>query len=142
MDKADEAAPGKHRTAEQALSYATAPIGRTEQSYSYSNPSYVLLGMLIEKVTGQPLATVLRRDLAAPAGLSTPPSRAARSRSRRSRSTRIPSCGKANDGYLPCRAIASLSARTAGLAVDAPTVARWGYSCTAAACSRRSWSAR
>jgi len=69
MDKVIEAAPAKHWTPAQALAYGTGPVGEPNSPYSYSNPSYVLLGLLIEKVTGRPLATVLRRDLATPAGL-------------------------------------------------------------------------
>jgi D-alanyl-D-alanine carboxypeptidase len=127
MDKVIKAAPGKHWTPEKALSYDTAPVGQPGSSYSYSNPSYVLLGMMIEKVTGQPLATVLRRDLATPAGLQ----RAAFQDGEKPEPPVVgdtnPVCGTAHDGYLPCRAIASLSAANAGLAADAPTVARWGY---------------
>ena len=127
MDKAIAAAPGKHWTAEQVLSYDTAEPTQADSSYNYSNPSYVLLGMLIEKLTGEPLATVLRRDLAKPAGLE----RAAFQDGEKPQSPlaedRNPVCGKAVDGFTPCRAIASLSASNAGLAADAPTVARWGY---------------
>jgi CubicO group peptidase (beta-lactamase class C family) len=51
----------RHWTPEQAVSYLSTPVG-PPGTYDYSNPSYVLLGMLIENVTGQPLATVLRRE--------------------------------------------------------------------------------
>jgi D-alanyl-D-alanine carboxypeptidase len=76
LDKAIAAAPAKHWTAEQALTYDTAQPGQPGSPYNYSNPS---------------------------------------------------SCGAAFDGYIPCRAIASLTAANAGLAADAPTIARWGY---------------
>jgi D-alanyl-D-alanine carboxypeptidase len=128
LDKAIAAAPAKHWTSEQVLTYDTAEPGQAGSPYNYSNPSFVLLGMLIEKITGQPLQSVLRRDLATPAGLERaafqdaekpqPPVTKDRTGS---------SCGAAFDGYIPCRAIASLSAANAGLAADAPTVARWGY---------------
>ena len=128
MDKAISAAPAKHWTSEQVLTYDTAEPGQAGSPYNYSNPSYILLGMLIDKITGQPFQTVLRRDLATPAGLERaafqdaekpqPPVTKDRTGS---------SCGAAFDGYIPCRAIASLSAANAGLAADAPTVARWGY---------------
>ena len=128
LDKAISAAPAKHWTSEQVLTYDTAEPGQPNSPYNYSNPSYILLGMLIEKITAQPLQTVLRRDLATPAGLERaafqdvekpqPPVAKDRTGS---------SCGAAFDGYIPCRAIASLSAANAGLAADAPTVARWGY---------------
>jgi len=127
MDKAIAAAPGRHWTSEQALAYDTAAPGQPDSPYNYSNPSYVLLGMLIEKVTGQPMATVLRRDLAAPAGLE----RAAFQDAERPQpplaEDRNPFCGRTADGFVPCRAFASQGAANAGLAADAPTVARWGY---------------
>ncbi|MEU0096399.1 serine hydrolase domain-containing protein [Kribbella sp. NPDC006257] len=128
LDKAIAAAPAKHWTAEQALTYDTAQPGQPGSPYNYSNPSYILLGLLIDKITGEPFQSVLRRDLATPAGLERaafqdaekpqPPVAKDRTGS---------SCGAAFDGYIPCRAIASLTAANAGLAADAPTVARWGY---------------
>lgn len=128
LDKAIAAAPAKHWTSEQVLTYDTAEPGQAGSPYNYSNPSFVLLGMLIEKITGQPLQSVLRRDLATPAGLE-------RAAFQDAEKPQLPvtkdrtgsSCGAAFDGYIPCRAIASLSAANAGLAADAPTVARWGY---------------
>ncbi|TCO51878.1 CubicO group peptidase (beta-lactamase class C family) [Kribbella antiqua] len=126
MDKVIKAAPGKHWTPEQALSYDTASVGQPG-TYNYSNPSYVLLGMVIEKATGQPLATVLRRDLATPAGLERAAFQDGEKPEPPVAGDKNPVCGPKDDGYLPCRAIASLSAANAGLAADAPTVARWGY---------------
>lgn len=126
LDKAIAPAPGRHWTLEDALSYATAPVGAPNSAYSYSNPSYALLGLLIEKVTGQHLGIVLRHDLATPAGLT----HAAFQDEEKPQPPVVTdtnaACGKP-DGYLPCRAIASISAANAGLAADAPTVARWGY---------------
>ncbi len=127
LDKAIKAAPGKRWKPEEALSYATAEPTEPNSSYNYSNPSYVLLGMLIEKVTGEPLATVLRRDLASPAGLERAAFQDAEKPKPPLAEDRNPVCGPAVDGYTPCRAIASISAANAGLAADAPTVARWGY---------------
>ncbi|MEV6284744.1 serine hydrolase [Kribbella sp. NPDC051770] len=127
VDRAIAAAPGRHWTAEEALSYATAAPNAPDSAYSYSNPSYVLLGMLIEKVSGQPLAVALRRDLATVAGLE----RAAFQDHEKPRpplaEDRNVVCGRAVDGFTPCRAFASLSAANAGMAADAPSVARWGY---------------
>ncbi len=127
MFKAIGAAPSKHHTLEEALSYYTAPVGKPNSSSGYSNPSYTLLGLLIETVTGQPLATVLRRDLASPAGLK----HAAFQDGEKPQPPVVvdvsDTCARVNDGYLPCRAFASLAAASAGLAADAPTVARWGY---------------
>lgn len=126
MDEAIKVAPDKSWTAEQALSYHSAPVGQPG-TYTYSNPSYVLLGMLIEKVAGRPLAKALREDLAAPAGLPRAAFQDGEKPQPPIAADANPVCGKADDGYLPCRAIASLSAANAGLAADAPTIARWGY---------------
>jgi D-alanyl-D-alanine carboxypeptidase len=127
MDKATAAAPGKHWTSEQVLSYDTADPSQANSPYNYSNPSFVLLGMLIEKVTGQPLATVLRRDLASPAGLERAAFQDGEKPQPPVAEDRNPVCGKAVDGFVPCRAVASQDAANGGLAADAPTVARWGY---------------
>ncbi len=127
MNKAITAAPGRHWTPQQALSYDTAPSLQPGNLFGYSNPNYVLLGMMIEKVTGRPLAEVLRHDLAAPAGLQHAAFQDGEKPQPPVARDVDPLCGKADDGYIPCRAVASRSAANAGLAADAPTIARWGY---------------
>ena len=96
----------------------------------FNGLNYVVLGMVIEKVTGEPLATVLRRDLLAPSALDRiwmqpaekpqPPLTVA-----------VDSFGvKVVDpasGYLPSLASASTGVGGAGMAADAPSLARWGY---------------
>jgi D-alanyl-D-alanine carboxypeptidase len=126
MDRAAAAAPGRHWTLAQSLDFVKGALGEPGRAYSYSNVSYVLLGMLIEKLTGQPLATALRRDLATPAGLQHAAFQDGEKPQPPAAVDNDQACG-APDGYLPCRAFASLSAAPAGLAADAPTVARWGY---------------
>ena len=126
MDRAAAAAPGKHWTLAQSLDFADGRLGEPGRAYNYSNPSYVLLGMLIEKLTGQPLATALRRDLATPAGLQHAAFQDGEKPQPPAAVDNDQACG-APDGYLPCRAFASLAAAPGGLAADAPTVARWGY---------------
>ncbi|GAA1683530.1 serine hydrolase domain-containing protein [Kribbella yunnanensis] len=125
MDQVIKAGPAKHWTPEQALGYDSAPVG-APGTFNYSNPSFQLLGLLIEKVTGKPLATVLRRDLATPAGLKHAAFQDGEKPQPPVAEDTNPVCGPP-DGYLPCRAVASLSAANAGLAADAPTVALWGY---------------
>ena len=96
----------------------------------YDGLNYYVLGMVIEKVTGKPLATVLRRDLLAPSTLDRiwmqvaekpqPPLTVAVDRSD----------AKVVDpasGYLPSLASASTGVGGAGMAADAPSLARWGY---------------
>ncbi len=96
----------------------------------YNGINYDVLGMVIEKVTGEPLATVLRRDLLAPAGLDRiwmqvaekpqPPLTVAVDR------TDAKVVDPAS-GYLPSLASASTGQGGAGMAADAPSLARWGY---------------
>jgi D-alanyl-D-alanine carboxypeptidase len=126
LDKAVAAAPGKHWTLGQALSYYTGKIGAPGSAFAYTNASYQLLGLLIEKVTRRPLAGVLRRDLATPAGLNHAAFQDEEKPQPPAAIDDNESCGDP-DGYQPCRAFASAMAAPAGLAADAPTVARWGY---------------
>jgi D-alanyl-D-alanine carboxypeptidase len=108
------------------LDYHSATVHEPDGSFMYSNASYVLLGMLIEKLTGESLATVLRRDLADPAGLRHAAFQDAEKPRPPVAQDSDSSCGPP-DGYLPCRGAASATAAFGGLAADAPTVARWGY---------------
>jgi len=96
----------------------------------YNGLNYYVLGMVIEKVTGKPLATVLRRDLLVPAGLDRiwmqvaekpqPPLTVAVDRT-------DAKVVDAASGYLPSLASASTMQGGAGMAADAPSLARWGY---------------
>ena len=91
----------------------------------YANSNYLLLGLLVQSVTGRTTGELARTDLFASAGLErivaqdvdrpTPP--LAQPRCRRA----------ARDGYLPSRAVADLQQDTfAGIAADAATIAGWG----------------
>ena len=96
----------------------------------YNGLNYYVLGMVIEKVTGKPMATVLRRDLLAPAGLDRiwmqpaekpqAPLTVAVDRT----DTKVVDPAS---GYLPSLASASTGQGGAGMAADAPSLARWGY---------------
>jgi D-alanyl-D-alanine carboxypeptidase len=98
----------------------------------YNNANYWLLGQLIEKVTGQPLAATLRQDLINPAGLKRAWVQTAEKP--------VPPLGIGTDnladstniidaksGYLPSRAGASVWGSAGAVAGDASAVARWGY---------------
>ncbi|TCC38039.1 serine hydrolase domain-containing protein [Kribbella speibonae] len=126
LDQAVAAAPSRHWTLAETLNYYAPTIKEPDGTFSYSSPSYALLGLLIEKVAGQPLATVLRRDLATPAGLRRAAFQDAEKPQPPVANDDNEVCG-APDGYVPCRAFASSVAAFGGLAADAPTVARWGY---------------
>ncbi len=119
-------------TAEEivALAKDQPRVGTLGGPGTYNGINYYVLGMVVEKVTGEPLATVLRRDLLAPAGLDRiwmqvaeqpqPPLTVAVDR------TDAKVVDPAS-GYLPSLASASTGQGGAGMAADAPSLARWGY---------------
>jgi D-alanyl-D-alanine carboxypeptidase len=96
----------------------------------YNNLNYLVLGQMIEQVTGEPLAASLTRDLIEPAGLDRvwvqdaqqpePPLTV---------SEEAPGLDTVdNDGpWLPSRSLASSAGPAGGIAADAPSIARWGY---------------
>jgi D-alanyl-D-alanine carboxypeptidase len=64
LDDAVDADPARSWTAEQALTYATDPLSLPGSPVmSYSNSNFLLLGLLIERVTGLSYAAAVRRDL-------------------------------------------------------------------------------
>jgi D-alanyl-D-alanine carboxypeptidase len=91
----------------------------------YANSNYLLLGLLIESVTGRTPGEVARTDLFGPAGLERI---VAQDRERPTPPLARPSCrGAARDGYLPSRPVTDLEQDTfAGIAADAATIADWG----------------
>jgi D-alanyl-D-alanine carboxypeptidase len=125
--RAEAASPRKHWTALEILAYVKPRSSPAGGMPVYADTNYLLLGLLIEKVTGKAVARVERDDLFTPAGLRriaaqdaerpTPPLAAAPR-----------SVAATPDGFLPYRAWArSGDDSFAGIAADAPTVARWGY---------------
>ena len=123
--------PNSSWTATQALSYATDPIGDPGSPVmNYSNSNYLLLGLLIEKVTGLRYNEAVRRDLFTGIGTrmvvqdAEPPvpPLAVPGRSPEGLPDAVP------DGtYLPDRALASAAFAAGGIAADAATLAGWGY---------------
>ena len=119
-------------TAEEivALAKDQPRVGTLGGPGKYNGINYDVLGMVIEKMTGEPLATVLRRDLLTPAGLDRiwmqpaekpqPPLTVAVDRT--DAKVVDPACG-----YLPSLASASTGQGGGGMAADAPSLARWGY---------------
>jgi D-alanyl-D-alanine carboxypeptidase len=57
-------------TASRALSYMRAPYFTAGTGWHYSNSNYVLLGQIVQRVTGRTVATELRRRFIDPLGLS------------------------------------------------------------------------
>ena len=93
--------------------------------YEYSNSNYILLGQIIERVTGQSFAQALHKDLLDGRGLDRvavqdediprPPV------------ARAPAHLTGGTPFLPNRAAASLAWASGSIAADAASVARWGY---------------
>jgi CubicO group peptidase (beta-lactamase class C family) len=133
MVGAQASTPGRHWTAVQTLAYLRPRSSAPGVSPVYASTNYVLLGLLIERLTGRSVAQVERADLFGPAGLARI---AAQDAERPAPPLAAPPPGvtparntnPAADGFLPNRAAArSGNDSFAGIAADAPTVARWGY---------------
>ena len=118
-------------TPREALGYATGPVSTPNEhpvdpAAGYSNSNYLLLGLIIEKVTGLTYGQAVRRDVLAGIGprmaiqdaeIPSPPV-----------ATAAPASGARPDGtYLPNRAWATALGAAGGIAADAPTLAAWGY---------------
>ncbi len=105
-------------------------LGTVGGSGMYNGVNYYVLGMVIEKVTSKPLATVLRSDLLAPAGLNRIWMQPAEKPQAPLTVAVDRTDAKVVDpasGYLPSLASASTGQGGAGMAADAPSLARWGY---------------
>ena len=123
-----DADPTRSWTAGEVLAYVKAPVNPPGPPVmSYSNSNYLLLGLLIERVTGLTYAGAVRRDLLPGLGEritvqdAEPP---------------VPPVAAPNlagtttgpDGqFLPNRAWASVAGAAGGITADAATLARWGY---------------
>jgi CubicO group peptidase (beta-lactamase class C family) len=127
MLKRSRSEPLRRWSAEQLLRLV--PEGRTPagRSFEYSSTNYLLLGLVIERLTGQSLSTVLRAGVLRPMGTSRliyqpdeaptapiamPGGRAAASLERAG-------------GFLPSLANATGGGPAAAMASDSPSLARW-----------------
>ncbi|MEW5992699.1 MAG: serine hydrolase domain-containing protein, partial [Chloroflexota bacterium] len=70
LDVAVRADPLAVWTADRALSFVGRSVGAPGAGYHYANTNYVLLGLIVEKVTGQRLAEELRARFFSPLGLA------------------------------------------------------------------------
>ena len=136
LGQADEAAwddvdvhLDRHWSPEEAIAPVPTSTSTPGRAFRYDNANYVVLGQVIAKVTGEDVATVIRRDLATPLGLDR---LAYQDAERLAAPLARPGAGEDGirppDGpYLPMRSVASAFGAAAGMAGDAATVARWGY---------------
>ena len=118
--------PTRSWTAPEVLQYTPDNLTDPGPPFRYSNSDYVLLGLLIEAITGQPYATAAYHGVLDGTGprlvlqdaqLPIPPLAAP---------DRID--GGTPDGhFLPNRSVASSAGASGGAAADAATLAEWGY---------------
>lgn len=96
----------------------------------YSNLNFMVLGSVVEKVSGQPLAQALRRDLIDPADLHRvwvqDRERPHAPLTVAVENPDLPTVD-ADGPWLPSRSVASAAGAAGGMAADAPSLARWGY---------------
>jgi D-alanyl-D-alanine carboxypeptidase len=65
-DALNTADPGRHWTAAEQLRFAVEhgdPLAAPGREYHYADTNYVLLGEILERATGEPLATAVRREV-------------------------------------------------------------------------------
>ena len=114
-------------TIQQSLAYLKPTLTSRGPVPRYANANYLLLGMLVEKLTGRQMARVLRADLFNPAHLTRVAAQDAE-RPAPPLSAAPRSLVSKSDGYLPSRAWAHPTHDAiGGIAADAQTVALWGY---------------
>ena len=115
-------------TAEQALKYVTDPLKPPGAPVmSYSNSNYLLLGLLIERVTGLSYAAAVRRDLLPGLGGRIAVQDAETPVAPLAAPNLTGTTTKFGGQFLPNRAEASVAGAAGGIAADASTLARWGY---------------
>jgi D-alanyl-D-alanine carboxypeptidase len=69
IDPALQGAPAAVWTAQQALTWVRRPYFAPGTGWRYSNTNYLLLGLIVERITGTDLATALRTRFLGPLGL-------------------------------------------------------------------------
>ena len=124
--------PERTWTPEEVVAYAGPPSFEAGSGWEYSNTNYVLVALALAEVTGEPVGTLLRRELLDPAGIDrlvyqpdAPPSEPlAIGHSDMDAGDR----GQTISGgdLLPTRAFATAAGGAGGMAADAPSLARLG----------------
>jgi len=69
IDAPLQAKPTQPWTTDQALAYVLKPYFPPGRGWHYSNTNYLLLGLIAERITGQPLDVAIRSRLLDPSGL-------------------------------------------------------------------------
>lgn len=122
-------------TTEQALGYVRKPYFAPGSGWHYSNTNYLLLGLLVEKVTGHSLAAALRDRFLDPLGLSTAYVQIAEAprgpiahgyRLGGPESTRPPIDLSDGTAAMPFTSVVTASGGAGALAASSVDLARWG----------------
>ncbi|GMU52147.1 MAG: serine hydrolase [Candidatus Xenobia bacterium] len=71
FDEAARKNPRREWTHFETLRYGydLEPVGKPGQKHYYSNTNYILLGVVLEKVTGEPIGTTMQKRLFTPLGM-------------------------------------------------------------------------
>ena len=118
--------PRKGDTWREALARVGPPIAPADWLFEYTNTNYLLLGIVIEEVTGRSLATAMRSGVLSGKGLDR---LVVQPEERPSRPMAMPSAQKGafarGGGYLPSHSAISGAGGAGSMASDAATLARW-----------------
>jgi D-alanyl-D-alanine carboxypeptidase len=134
LDRAVRADPAAPWTPEQSLAYAGRPLAPPGKGYHYANTNYVVLGLLVERLTGRSLAQEYRARFLEPLGLATvsyqgvePPAAELPTAYRFSsgRLDAIPIDVGDGSAIRPFTAITTAAGAAGSVAASAPDLARW-----------------
>jgi D-alanyl-D-alanine carboxypeptidase len=108
-------------------------LGTQGGAAAYNGLNYYVLGMVIEAVTGDSLAAAVRTDLLTPSGFDRIWTQTGSAPEKPEPPLALPVDDTTNpvvdpsSGFLPSAAAATSACGGAGMAADAPSLARWGY---------------
>jgi D-alanyl-D-alanine carboxypeptidase len=134
IDKPLQAHPSAAWTIDQALGYVGKPYFPPGRGWHYSNTNYLLLGVIAERVSGQPLATAIRERLLDPSRLATIWYQAAeKPRTSLAHGYRLPGVKLTvrpidlddGSGISPFRSVVTAAAGAGSLAGTSGDLARW-----------------
>jgi D-alanyl-D-alanine carboxypeptidase len=134
IDKPLQAQPTRPWTTDQALAYVLKPYFPPGRGWHYSNTNYLLLGLIAERVTGQPLDVAIRTRLLDPSGLKAIWYQAKeRPRSPLAHGYRLPGTKLTvkpidvadGSGVAPFRSVVTAAAGAGSMAGTSEDLARW-----------------
>jgi D-alanyl-D-alanine carboxypeptidase len=134
IDKPLQVDPSRAWTTDDALRYVGKPYFRPGRGWHYSNTNYLLLGMIAERVTGQPLGAAIRAGLLEPSRLEATWYQAAeKPRTSLAHGYRLPGVKLTvkpvdladGSGIAPFRSVVTAAAGAGSLAGTSGDLARW-----------------